>query len=97
MARNSAINGLKKKQSMMLDDLELVAEDRISGVAMRMDIESALSKLSQEEQQIISLHINAELPFREISRIMRSSLPATYRKYRKAIKTLQVLLGGGAL
>ena len=97
MARNSAINALVKKQSMSLDDLELTGEDRISSVMMRMDIELAIKQLPYDERELLSWHINADLPFREISRIMGLSLPATYRKYRKAIKTLQALLGGGTI
>lgn len=97
MTRNFAINALKKKQGMDVDDLELVADDQISNVVMRMDIESAISTLPQIEREIVSLHVNAELHFNEISHIVGLSLPATYRKYRKVIKTLREFLGGDAL
>ena len=97
MTRNLAINALKKKQGMDVDDLELVADDQISNVVMRMDIESAISRLPRLEREILSLHINAGLHFNEISNIVGLSLPATYRKYRKAIKTLREFLGGDAL
>ena len=97
MTRNLAINALKKKQGMDVDDLELVADDQISSVIMRMDIESAISTLPRIEREIVSLRINAELHFNEISNIVGLSLPATYRKYRKAIKTLREFLGGDAL
>ena len=82
---------------MGVDDLELVADDQISSVIMRMDIESAISTLPRIEREIVSLRINAELHFNEISNIVGLSLPATYRKYRKAIKTLREFLGGDAL
>ena len=97
MTRNLAINALKKKQGIDIDDIELVADDQISNVVMRMDIESAISRLSRVEREIVSLRINAELHFNEISNIVGLSLPATYRKYRKAIKTLREFLGGDAL
>lgn len=97
MARNLAIDALRKKQSLDLDDVELVAEDEISSVIMRWDIENAISRLPRDEREILTMHINAELPFSEIARIVGLSLPTTYRKYRKAIKTLRELLGGGAL
>ena len=97
MARNLAIDALRKKQSIDLDDVELAVEDEISGVIMRWDIESAISRLPRDEREVLTLHINAELYFNEIAHIVGLSLPATYRKYRKAIKTLRELLGGGAL
>ena len=97
MARNSAIDALRKKQSTVIEDTELAADDEISALSMRMDIESAIRKLPYEEREILSLRINAELNFNEISRIVGLSLPATYRKYRKAIKTLKVFLEGGTL
>ena len=97
MTRNLALNVLKKKQSIDIDDVELVADDQISSIAMRMDIESAISRLPCIEREILSLRINAGLHFNEISRIVGLSVPATYRKYRTAIKTLRELLGGDAL
>ena len=53
--------------------------------------------IPRDEREVLTLHINAELHFNEIAHIVGLSLPATYRKYRKAIKTLRELLGGGAL
>lgn len=97
MTRNSAINALKKKQSIDIDDVELVADDQIGSIVMRMDIESAISRLPRIEREILSLRVNAQLHFNEISHIVGLSVPATYRKYRKSIKTLRELLGGDAL
>lgn len=96
MTRNLAINALKK-QGIDIDDLELVADDQISNVVTRMDIESAISRLPRVEREIVSLRINAELHFNEISHIVGLSVPATYRRYRKAIKALREFLGGDAL
>ena len=97
MARNSAIDALRKKQSTVIEDTELASDDEISALSMRMDIESAIKKLSCIEREILSLRINADLNFNEISRIVGLTLSATYRKYRKAIKTLKVFLEGGTL
>ena len=97
MTRNLAIDALRKKQRMAIDEVELVAEDEVNSLLMRMDIESAINRLPCVEREILSLHINAELHFREVAHIVGLSVPATYRKYRKAIKTLQKLLDGGAL
>ena len=97
MAHNLAIDALRKKQIIDLEEVELSTDDEISSVIMRWDVESAISKLPRDEREVLTLHINAELHFNEIAHIVGLSLPATYRKYRKAIKTLRELLGGGAL
>ena len=97
MARNLAIDTLRKKQCIDIDDVELTADDEINNAIMRMDIESAISRLPQTEREIISLRINAQLHFIEISHIVGLSVPATYRNYRRAIQTLRKLLDGGAL
>lgn len=97
MAHNLAIDALRKKQSIGIDDVELVAADDLSSMLLRWDIEAAISKLPCAEREVLSLRVNAELPFHEISRIVGLSLPAVYRRYRKAVKTLRELLGGGAL
>ena len=97
MARNAAINARRKKQGVDIDGVELAADDQISNVVIRLDIESAISKIPSIEREILSLRINAQLHFYEISRIVGLSVPATYRKYRKAMNTLRGLLGGDAL
>ena len=97
MARNLAIDALRKKQGVDIDGVELTAGDEIGSLIMRWDIGSAISRLPRDEREILSLHLNGELHFHEIAPIVELSLPATYRKYRKAIKTLQELLDGGAL
>lgn len=96
MTRNFAINALRR-QSIDIEDVEPVADDPIGRVVMRMDIESAISRLPQLEREILSLRLNAGLHFQEIAHITSLSMPAAYRKYRKAIKTLRELLGGDAL
>ena len=70
-------------------------EDPYSPLHIRMDMEAALRKLPREEREILTLHLNADLGFREISNIVDLSLPATYRKYRKALKSVQTELNGG--
>ena len=69
-------------------------DDNISVIHLKMDLESAMSKLPCDEREIVTLHLNAELTFIEIGKIVGLSLPSTYRKYQKALKTLQKLLGG---
>lgn len=97
IARNLAIDTLRKQQRSESCQAEAFTEDEISSFIVRRDMESAICKLPWDEREILTLHINADLPFHEIAHIVGLSLPATYRKYRKAIKTLQKLLDGGTL
>ncbi len=97
MTRNLALDALKEKQCTDIEDLQIAANDMCSHILMRRDMETALSKLPRLEREIISLHLNGELHFHEISKIVGLSLPATYRKYRKALESLRTYLTGGAL
>ena len=94
MARNAALDLLRKKQTEQLRD-ETAADDTIDADLTRIGIESAMSKLSNEEREILTLHINADLPFKEISDITGLSLPSVYRRYRKALSKLKNELNGG--
>ena len=97
IARNAAIDALRKGQCIDIDDVDIADDEKLSGYIVRWDIESAIKRLPRIEREILSLHLNAELSFVEISRIVGLSLPTTYRKYRKTINTLRELLGGGAI
>lgn len=96
IARNLSIDALRKKTHLNIEDIELIADEESEMVWFRMDIEFAMKKLPVIEREILSLYINAGLGFHEVSHIVGLSIPAVYRKYRKAIKTLQKLLGGDA-
>ena len=95
IARNLAIDALRKQSRIAEEDGYCHMEDPYSPLHIRMDMEAALRKLPREERDILTLHLNADLGFREISNIVDLSLPATYRKYRKALKSVQTELNGG--
>ena len=38
------------------------------------------------------MHVKGELKFSQIAEAMEMSLPAVYRKYRKAVKTLRAYM-----
>lgn len=97
MTRNLAIDALRKVQCVDIDDVDIAGDDKLDQFIMRWDVESAIKSLPCAEREILSLHINGELTFMEISGIVGLSLPATYRKYRKAINILRARLGGGAI
>ena len=97
MTRNLAIDALRKGQCMDIDDVDIAEVDQLDGFLLHWDIEAAMRSLPCAEREILSFRLNVELTFLEISRIVELSLPATYRKYRKAIHTLRERLGGGAI
>ena len=94
VARNQAIDVWRRNQRERVAQEANVLDDNISLIHLKMDLESAMSKLPCDEREIVTLHLNAELTFIEIGKIVGLSLPSTYRKYQKALKTLQKLLGG---
>lgn len=97
MVHNLSIDALRKKQCADIEDVTAAQEDDSQDVILRMDVERAMNVLTREEREIVSLHLNGGLKFDEIARIMGLSMSATYRRYRKALKTLRDLLNGGAL
>ena len=95
MARNLAIDALRKRQHT---DGELVMDDKyypFKTVDVRLDVESAINMLPYIDREVLSLRLNGGLSFKEVGAIMGLSLPATYRRYRKAIKFLRETLNGG--
>ena len=95
MARNQAIDTLRKSGRTVERNLDFHNADSLDRIHFRMDIEAAFAKLPREEREILALYLNGHLNFKEIAGIVKLSLPATYRKYRKALKKIQTELNGG--
>lgn len=95
MTRNLALDLLRKKTCDDIDSLELTSDDEIGGALTRIDVEAAMRRLEVGEREILTLHLVGELGFAEISRIVGASLPAVYRKYRKALKSMRDYMNGG--
>lgn len=86
VARNLAIDQLRKeKQHIPLEEVAGEFEAAGHEVDQELDLERALKKLEDNECQIVTLHLIAGLTFREIASLMGLSLPAVYRRYRKAL------------
>lgn len=94
VARNLAIDELRKRREETMEENYPVPERDLS---LGMDIESALAALPDEERQIVTLHLNAEFSFAELASVMGLSLPAVYRRYQKAVRTLRETLKGDAI
>ncbi len=97
MARNLALNALRSKQYTEIENVQSRPMRDLSGIELRIDLDAAISLLDDCERQVLALHLNADLTFLEISKIMDQSLPATYRTYKRALKMLQNILDGGSI
>jgi RNA polymerase sigma-70 factor (ECF subfamily) len=64
-------------------------------VIERTDVETAIHRLTREEREIVTLHLNAGLKFREIAEIIESPLGTVLWKYKKAIGAMRNYLNGG--
>lgn len=98
IARNLAIDHVRKQpQFTDLENLEDLGYHPTDDFSMKLDIDHALNSLPSQECQIVSLHINGELKFREIADMMDIPLGTVLWKYRKAITQLRSILSGGAV
>lgn len=98
IARNMAIDHLRQqKNNIDLDEAEDVKCSDTEDWSQKMDIENALKTLSVTDNEIITLHINCGMKFREISEITNLPLGTVLWRYRKSIDQLRNLLDGGAL
>jgi RNA polymerase sigma-70 factor (ECF subfamily) len=98
MAHNLAVDSVRKlPQFADLDSIENIVYLPTEDFSMKMDIDHAMKTLPSQECQIVSLHINGELKFREIADMMDIPLGTVLWKYQRAIGRLRSVLSGGAL
>ncbi|MBR2086805.1 MAG: sigma-70 family RNA polymerase sigma factor, partial [Oscillospiraceae bacterium] len=62
-----------------------------------MNAADILSALTEDEQEIVRLHLPAELTFREIASVLKRPLGTVAWKYRNAIGKLKRLAEEGKL
>ena len=75
-------------ESFAIDSHDVTTEDRTV-------LTAALSTLSDEERQIIMLHVTAGLKHREIAQLLELPLSTVLSKYRRALSKLKQKLEGG--
>lgn len=98
MARNSAIDHVRKRSpDVNWDNVEDIVCFPADDVSSRLTIEQALKTLPLRDCQIVSLRINGELKFREISEVMELPLGTVLWRYRKAIQQLRLVFSGGVI
>ncbi len=103
IARNMAIDHLRKSVRMTpVEDAEEAGlppdtETPEGTVLGDMQATELLSSLSEDEQEIVRLHIAAELTFRETAAVLKKPVGTVAWKYRHAIGKLQKLAKEGRL
>jgi len=108
IARNTAIDALRKKKSFVFSDFEIAdgknpfldtladpapLPDELAARAERQTLfGSALGKLSPAYQEVFALHHESDLTFDAISARLGKSINTVKSQYRRAFLTLQKLL-----
>lgn len=99
IARNLALMKLRERartQDLPPEDLESFAIDSHDVTTEdRTVLAAALSTLSDQERQIIMLHVTAGLKHREIAQLLELPLSTVLSKYRRALSKLKQKLEGG--
>ena len=95
MARNLAIDSARKQRPEAgLEEAEHRIWHPHDDLSSKLDIENAILTLSDRDQQIVTLHLNGGLKFREVAVILEIPLGTVLWAYRKAIGQLRNTLGG---
>jgi len=97
MARNLAIDYTRKPRDIPLETVEIEARQSSDNTVNRLDMESALKSLPAQDCQIVTLHIIADLTFREIAALMDIPLGTALWRYQRALGKLRKELEGGSL
>ncbi len=104
IARNMAVDFQRRQREIPAESTEdAYAQQMMSPTTAEDDVISGmqtsriLSHLSDEEREIVQLHLSAELTFREIAAILKRPLGTVAWKYRNAIGKLQKLAKEGQL
>lgn len=92
-ARNLALDALRReRRTLSLEDCEPPA---VPGPdAQRGELEQAMNALSEEDRQLVTLHLNAGLKFRELSGLLGRPVGTLYARYRRALRVLREQLKG---
>lgn len=93
MAHHLAIDHLRQQRpTTEISANEHSPTEFATQVGHRLDLTQALAKLSSAESQIVTLHLNAQLKFREIAPIVGLPLGTVLWKYQRALGRLRALL-----
>lgn len=88
ITRHRAINLVyKRKNELSTDEIgDLPTHD---GELAAVEVQELLSHLSEEERQIVTLHVYVGLSHRQVAKMLELSTSATEKKYQRALKKLK--------
>lgn len=102
MARNMAIDHLRKYKREVIDDFtqtddeggtivaEPVSDDNTEAeVIEEMSLQEALNKLKPQEKQVVDMKVLSEMTFAEIAEILKVPMGTVTWRYREAINKLR--------
>lgn len=90
-ARNLALDSLRKRRpALTMDQYPPPATEQ--DPAERLDLEQALQTLTDLERQIVTLHLNGGLTFRQTAQIVQAPLGSVLWRYRRALDKLRARL-----
>ena len=92
-AHNMSVDYLRKQPPAPLEDIPPCTDADNHAINRHLDIEMALGRLSEEQRQVVSLRVNADLTLRQTALIMGKSMAHVHRTYHQALRTLRQLLG----
>lgn len=97
IARNMALDALKKKSALSLDSEDVPeqsdgssAEETVIG---SIAVAEALKRLDDSEREIVNLHIFAEMTFKDIAAVLKKPIGTVTWKYRNAVLKLRESIG----
>lgn len=97
-ARNMALDGLRKRpREDSLDECGHLPADGLDRREDAVDLDAAFCRLPLTERQIVVLHINGGLKFREIAEGLGQPIGTVLWRYQKALGALRSCLEGDAL
>ena len=89
VAHNMAVDRIRVFNKTAVSDAVEDFRDNSDDFLLPMEIENAMRQLSDEEREIVAMHINAGLKHREIAEILKIPLGTVLWKYRKALDKLK--------
>jgi RNA polymerase sigma-70 factor (ECF subfamily) len=90
IARNCSIDIIRKRRpAVSIEDSNQGTGPRTQPDLSRLEVLDMLSVLDKEEKQCLILRLYANLPHKEIARIMGLSLASAQKKYQRAVRKLK--------
>lgn len=99
IARNLAIDALRAgdRTLPLTADTADTARSLAASVGMKADVEAALAGLEPGDRELVTLHLNGGLKFRELAGLTGRPLGTVLWRYRRALSRLRAYLNGGEL